>query len=257
MKNNPNEHFSLKGAKAVITGASRGIGKAIAEEYTSLGASVHLVARSEERLKNICNILGEHASYTCCDLSDEAAREQLIESAEEHLGGLDVLVNNAGINIRKATLETSLDDLRAILNINTEAAYDLCKQAYPYLRENERGTIVNISSIASQRIVRTSTAIYAMSKGALDQMTRFFAAEWAPEGIRAFAIHPWYIETPLVKSVLEDGDKRSSIIERTPMQRVGQTEEVASVAAFLAMPAASYMTGNSIEVDGGFSLLGS
>ena len=118
------------------------------------------------------------------------------------------------------------------------------------------GSIINISSVSSEKIIRTSTAAYAMTKAALDQMTRFLAVEWGPDQIRVNAIQPWYIDTDLVASVLNDPQKKENIINKTPLGRVGQADEVASLASFLAMSQSSYITGTTIPVDGGFHSLG-
>ena len=153
-------------------------------------------------------------------------------------------------------MTTPLEDLRKIFAINIESAFELSRLFYEFLSVEEGGAIVNVSSVAGQQAVLTSTAAYAMTKAAMDQMTRFLAAEWGDKSIRINAVLPWYIETPLAIEVLKDASKKEHILSRTPMNRIGQPEEVARAVCFLAMPASSYITGACLPVDGGFLSLG-
>ena len=249
--------WSLSGKRALITGATKGIGLAVVEEFVALNAAVFVVSRTAADVSALVARLqadGADAAGLAADLSTQAGRAALLGAVEAHWGGLDVLVNNVGTNLRRPTLEYTLDDLRTLMAINLESAWALSTAAHPWLKGG--GSIVNVSSISSQIIVQTSTAAYAMTKGAMDQMTRFFAVEWAPDGIRVNSVHPWYIRTPLAEQVLQDPDKRARIEAVTPMGRVGEPEEVARAVAFLSMAAASYITGEHLSVDGGFCRLG-
>jgi Tropinone reductase 1 len=162
-----------------------------------------------------------------------------------------LLINNAGTNITRTALEYTEAEYRSIIDTNVIAAFELSRLAHPHLREHANAAIVNIGSVSGLIHVR-SGAIYGFTKAALHQMTRNLACEWAADGIRVNAVAPWYIRTRRTESVLSDPEYLEEVIERTPMGRIGEPEEVASAVAFLCLPASSYVTGECIAVDGGF-----
>ena len=251
--------WRLDGYTALVTGASRGIGAAVLAELAELGAEVIGVARGAEALQASLEPLrsrGLSAYGVAADVREAEGRERALEEVRARWGRLDVLVNNVGSNLRKPTLQVSVQDWRALMDLNVTSAFALCQGCHPWLSSSGRGAVVNISSVSSQRAVRSSTAIYAMSKGALDNMTRFLAAEWAPQGVRVNSVSPWYINTPLARPVLDDPARRQAILAATPMGRVGEPVEVAAAVAFLCLPAASWITGVDLPVDGGFLTLG-
>lgn len=249
--------WSLLDKKVIVTGASKGIGAAITAELLDLGAEVLAIARGNEALESLKQRLDHPGLHIkTADVSAGYDRQQLLRWVEKNWGSLDGLVNNAGINIRKSTLDYEEADYQRIMSVNLDAAWELNRLFYPLLQKAEDGNIINISSVASERAITTSTAAYAMTKAAMDQMTRFLAADWGKEGIRVNAVQPWYIRTPLAEEVLKDADKKARILARTPLGRVGNPEEVASAVAFLAMPAASYISGVLLPVDGAFLCLG-
>lgn len=253
------QHWNLAGKKALITGGSKGIGKAINEEFLALGAETIIVARDEAELKSLVRGYtdqGHSCQYFVADLSRESEINAVVELVKSQWRQLDVLVNNAGMNLRKPTSDYTLEDLRKVMRLNSEAAFLLCQQLYPLLQKGGKASVVNISSITSHTVVPVSTAAYHMSKGALDEMSRYLAVEWGPDDIRMNTIHPWYIATPLAEQVLKDEEKKKKIVDATPLGRVGQPEEVARAAAFLAMEASSYISGASLTVDGAFSVAG-
>lgn len=246
-----NEKWSLDGRSALVTGGTKGIGKGIAEELLSHGARVICTSRTkpEEQPDNSGIV------YFQSDASEKKDRIKLVEFVEKRFGSLDLLINNVGTNIRKKTAEYSDEELDHLLRTNMISAFSLSRDLYPLLQASGSASIVNISSVAGMTHVRTGS-IYGMTKAAMNQMTRNLAGEWAADGIRVNAVAPWYINTPLAQQVLKDDDYRNDVLSRTPMGRVGEIDEVASLVAYLCMPAASYITGQIIAVDGGFTIKG-
>lgn len=250
--------WNLNGKTALITGGTRGIGKAIAEEFVGLGASLFIVARDADVLNE--TILSFNADISVvdglvADVSLSTDRLRIFEAIGKKWGRLDILVNNVGTNIRKKTLDYSEVEIQKIFNTNLFSSLELCRLMFPYLKKSDFASIVNLSSVAGITHLKTGIA-YAMTKAAIIQMTKNLACEWANENIRINAVAPWYIEAPLAKQVLKDLDYLKSVLDRTPMKRIGKPAEVASAVAFLAMPASSYITGQCLSVDGGFSVYG-
>ncbi|MBU1823015.1 MAG: SDR family oxidoreductase [Bacteroidetes bacterium] len=249
--------WNLKGKKALVTGGTKGIGEASALLLAQAGAEVMVLARSAEDIdrmaaeaaKNDLSIIGK-----AFDMAEPQVADHIIAHVQSTWGSLDILVNNAGMNIRKPTVEYSPAEYDRIMQVNLRSVFELSQATYPMLKES-KGCIVNISSVSALTHI-SSGSIYGMSKAAITQLTRNLAVEWAPDGIRVNAISPWYISTPLAEPVLNDPEKLKKILARTPMNRVGTAEEGAAAVLFLSLPAASYITGQCLSVDGGFMVNG-
>ena len=250
--------WNLKGKKALITGGTKGIGLAIAEEFLSLDAEIFIVARNKNLIDEKINIWKEKgfsAFGSSKDLSKSEDRKSLVKEVEAKWGELNLLINNVGMNIRKKTIEFTAEEYEKILNTNLISAFELSRLFYPLLKKTGNANVVNLSSVAGLTHLRTGSP-YAMTKAALVQLTKNLAVEWAEENIRANAIAPWYIDTPLVEHLMKNKEYYEEVINRTPMKRIGKPEEVASLAAYLCMDKASYITGQTIAVDGGFTIYG-
>ncbi|GIX35033.1 MAG: tropinone reductase [Lysobacteraceae bacterium] len=248
--------WRLDGQIALVSGGSAGIGAAVAAELAALGADLRLVARDEDALERVCAELREahpqrEVLGLAADLSDPEQRAEVFDWIEDLGDGLHLLVNNVGGNTVRAALDYAPEEWRAIFELNVFAAFDLCRRAHPLLSRHPSSAIVNIGSVSGAVHVRTGV-VYGMSKAALHQMTRNLACEWAGDGVRVNAVLPWYIRTRRTSPALADADYYDEVIEHTPLGRVGEPEEVAAAVAFLCLPAASYITGACLPVDGGF-----
>jgi len=253
-----NNRWNLKGKTAVVTGGSKGIGKAIVKEFTELGANVIFVARTEKNIKLLINELSEQgykAEGIIADLSSKTGCTDLVSELNSKIDKLDILVHNVGTNIRKKIHEFSDEEYEFLFNTNLHSSVSLSKELFPLLKKSNQANIVNVSSVAGLTHIRTGL-MYGMTKAAMIQFTKNLAVEWAKHNIRVNSIAPWYIKTPLVEKLLDDEKYYSEIMLRTPMKKVGKPEDVAAAAAFLCMPASAYITGECISVDGGFMVYG-
>ena len=250
--------WNLKDKIALITGATKGIGLAIADEFAGLGAGVFIVARDQKMIDKQVATYRENGyqAWGCkADVTSKEDRVRLFERIHTEVGKLDIVVNNVGMNIRKKTVTYAEEEYFQIIQTNMHATFDICQRSYELLKKSDTGALVNVVSVAGMTHIRTG-APYGMTKAALIQLTRNLAGEWAHDNIRVNAVAPWYTRTPLVSKLLKDQAYFDNIIERTPLGRIAEPEEVASAVAFLCMPASSYITGEWLVVDGGFLING-
>ncbi|XP_058112216.1 tropinone reductase homolog At5g06060-like isoform X2 [Magnolia sinica] len=233
--------------------------RAVVEELAEFGASVHTCARNEEELRQRLRDWtesGYRVTGSVCDVSSRAAREKLMEEVSNVFQGkLNILINNVGGGIIKTTVEYTAEDYSYIMSTTFESAYHLSQLSHPLLKASGLGNIVFISSVAGLVAVDCGT-IYSAAKGALNQLTKNLACEWAKDNIRTNCVAPWLTITPAIDDVLENKELVEEVIGRTPLRRIGEAKEVSSLVTFLCMPAASYITGQVIAVDGGASING-
>ena len=251
--------FTLRGTTAVVTGGTQGLGRAIVESMCARGARGYICARTKTDVEAACDAWRERGydvQGCACDVSDPDHREAFVARVREAFGGtLHALVNNVGFNVRKPTTAFTREEYGRLMTTNLEASFEMCKLFHDQLRSSGDGKIVFNSSVAGLTSIQ-SGALYAMSKGAMNQLTRSLACEWAKDNIRVNAVAPWYTNTPLAAQVLKNETYRRAVVDRTPMGRVGEPPEVGDVVAFLCMPASSYVTGVIVPIDGGFTVHG-
>jgi 7-alpha-hydroxysteroid dehydrogenase len=246
------ERFRLDGKTAIVTGAGRGIGAASALALAEAGADVVLASRTAEQLEAVAEQVrgvGRQAVVTPTDVVDNDAVAALAQTAIDELGRIDIVVNNAGGTMPRPFLDTSPGYLERAFHFNTTSAFVLSKAAVPYMLEQGEGAIVNISS-AIGRLRDRGFVAYGTAKAALTHMTRLMAADLAPK-IRVNAIAVGSIATSALETVLTDDAIRNEMISGTPLKRLGEADDIALCVLYLASPAASFVTGKLMEVDGG------
>jgi NAD(P)-dependent dehydrogenase (short-subunit alcohol dehydrogenase family) len=246
--------FGLGGKVALVTGASGGIGEAVAAGLLGAGAHVALHGTSSEKLTALKEKLGdERVSIHTADLSGgRAACDALIEGVVRTCGGLDILINNAGINRRMPVEEFTDDDYAAILSVNQEAVFKLCQAAHPHLKNRGGGKILNVGSMTSV-VGIGNVAIYGMTKAAIAQLSKTLAVEWARDNIQVNCLAPGFIKTPLTAQGQWAIPERAAwLLSRIPARRPGSPEDLVGATLLLCSPAGDYLTGQVLAVDGGF-----
>lgn len=244
-----------KSKVAIITGGGSGIGFAIAEKFVQNNIKTIIIGRDEQKLSNAKNNLGELCNIMQCDLSDLNSIPNLVQKIIKQHGQIDVLVNNAGINMKKEFIEVSDEDFQKILLTNVTAIFSLSREVVKHMLEkNIKGSIVNISSMASQYGIPKVIA-YTASKSAIEGMTRAMAVELSPKGIRINCIAPGFIATDMsAKALNNDPERKNKALGRTPMGELGQPSDIGDAAVFFATDSSKYITGTVLPVDGGNSI---
>ena len=247
--------FDLSGRVAIMTGAGRGLGRTMALALAAAGADLALASRTNPELETLVeemNALGRRAIAVPTDVTSPEACEELVAAAIERLGRVDIMVNNAGTNVRKSMLEITPEEYDFVIETNLKGYFNGSRAAGRHFVDQGSGKVINISSILGS-VALPNQAAYASSKGAIDQLTKVLALEWASAGVQVNGLAPTYFETDLTRPLYEDPERRAFIEERTPMGRWGQPHELAGAVIFLASDASDFVTGQTILVDGGWT----
>lgn len=248
------ELFSLEGKRALITGSSRGLGLAMARGLGEAGASLVLNGRDEDALKEAEATLraeGLEVTSYAFDVTDENQVDGSVDQIETDEGSIDVLFNNAGVNLRGPLEEFETEVWAAVMNLNVNAVFYMSRAVGRYMLRRGKGKIVNVCSLMSER-GRAQVTPYATSKGALKMMTRSLAVEWGGRGIQVNAIGPGYFATEMTRPLWEDEKFDAWVCEKTPVARWGDPTELVGAAVFLSSRASDFVTGQTIYVDGGW-----
>ena len=250
------KQFDLSGRSVLVTGGSKGLGKAMAEGFASAGANLFLVSRNlseaKEAADEISSAYGVEAHGHEADVTEQASVEAMVSEAMEACGRIDVLVNNAGINRRGPIEELSLEDFKEVQEINVTGVWLCSRAVLPHMKERGNGRIVNLSS-ALGLVGTPNRTPYATSKGAVTQMTRALSLEIAGSGVTVNAICPGPFLTPMNESIANTEEGMKFIVGATALNRWGELREIQGAAIFLASDASSYVTGAMLSVDGGWT----
>jgi NAD(P)-dependent dehydrogenase (short-subunit alcohol dehydrogenase family) len=248
------DKFSLVGRKALVTGGNRGLGKSFVRALAEAGADVAFIARDEsvsDKAVTELQALGLHAVAISADLTDSAALQRSVDLAAERLGGLDIVVNNAGSCFHGDAVDVTDSEWQAVFDLNVTAVFKTSVAALPHLTHG--GSIINIGSMSGLIVNRPQNQpAYNASKAAVHHLTKSLAQEWAPLGVRVNAVAPGYVRTEMAP--VDRPEFRRFWIEDAPMQRVAEPDEIAPVVVFLASAASSFMTGSILVVDGGYTI---
>jgi NAD(P)-dependent dehydrogenase (short-subunit alcohol dehydrogenase family) len=245
--------ISVEGLRVAVTGSTRGIGRAIAQAFVDEGARVAVTGRRGDTAEAVARELGRGAIGRALDVASEDSVRGLAAELQEHWGGLDVLVNNAGIDPHFANLQdTSTQSWREILATNLDGVFHCCRHLGGLMLAARSGAVINVSSVGG-RVALKKQVPYCASKGAVDQVTRTLALDWAELGVRVNGIGYGFVETELTSGMTSHPHIAPRLLARTPMNRFGRLDEVAGAAVFLASSAASFVTGHTLMVDGGWT----
>lgn len=245
--------FNLEGKVAVITGAGGGIGGAIAHALAGYGADIMAVDRNLESARSNADLIkkmGRRAVAYGLDITDVAEIEKMTDAAVVEFGRIDILVNSAGINIRKAVIDLRQEDWDPVLEVNLKGAVFCCRAAARVMIKQNKGKIINIASISS-RLGHPDRCAYAASKGGLVQVTKVMATEWAKYNICVNAISPAAVDTPFINGLKKNRDRLNREMARIPLGRIAIPEDMMGAAVFLSSDASNFITGHNLFIDGG------
>lgn len=250
--------FSLEGKKALVTGGAQGLGLSIAEAFCAMGADVTIADINREAVEAAAADLraqGGTVHALTCDVSNEDQVAKLIQDAAAAMGGLNVAVANAGVSVRAPAEEMTLEQWNRVIDIDLKGVFLCDREAGRYMLANGGGSIINMSSIIGIIANTTGNANYAAAKGGVSSLTKIMAIEWAQRGVRVNAVAPAQTATKLIEGLMRDNpDTRKYFEAHIPMGRLGKPSEIASAAVFLASDATSFITGQTIAVDGGVTV---
>jgi NAD(P)-dependent dehydrogenase (short-subunit alcohol dehydrogenase family) len=248
--------FRLDGAAAIVTGGSKGLGRAIALALAEAGADVAIASRTRVEIESAAREIGEATGRkvipVAADVRSDADAERLAGAASTAFGKVDILVNSAGINIRKPISELTSDDFREMLDVNLTGTFRMAKLVAPGMVARRSGRIINLSSMLDHVGIPGRTG-YAASKGAVLLFTKTLALELAPHGVRVNALSPGPFRTPINRAILENEELNRQFLERIPVRRWGEPAEVGAAAVYLASRAADFITGTTLYIDGGWT----
>ncbi|MBH9967700.1 SDR family NAD(P)-dependent oxidoreductase [[Bacillus] enclensis] len=250
--------FSLNNKTAVITGAGRGIGRALSIGLAEAGADVVLLSRTRTDLEETASMVqaaGREAYVIPVDVTSREEIKRAVQYIEDQGLKIDILINNAGMNIRSNAFEVTDDEWKMIMDTNLKSAFMMSQEIGSHMKENGTGKIINISSVAGHVALRTGV-VYASTKAAMIQMTKVLAFEWGKHNINVNSIGPWYFKTPLTEELLKNKEYVDDILAVTPLKRVGELQELVGPAVFLSSDAGNYITGQTLFVDGGMTIQG-
>ena len=250
--------FNLDGKVAIVTGAGRGIGKAISLALAEVGANIVAAARTKEEIEGTCQevkAIGRKSIAIPTDVTSASQVDQMVKAAASHFGKIDILINNAGTAAFTALVSPdgqrmSEEDWRKVMDTNLTSVFLCCRAVGPYMFKQKRGKVINISSISSQK-AQTDDIPYNVSKAGVDMLTRCLALDWAPYNINVNAIGPGQFYTKLSATSHENPELRKRMVDCIPLGRVGDLRELGQLAVFLSSPASDFITGQVIFIDGG------
>lgn len=244
--------FDLSGKVAIITGASRGIGQAIAHAFARHGAKVIVSSRSQESVEQVATEIGPNAIGVACHVGREESLKALVETTMKHFGGVDILVNNAATNpVFGPLVDADSRAFEKIMDVNVKACMTLANLCHPIMRSRGGGSIINISSVEGTK-PSPGLGMYSMSKAALIMLSKCQAKEWGVDNIRSNTISPGLIKTKFSSAIWQDEKTLSHFTQGLPLQRMGASAEIAGLAVYLASSAAAYTTGSDFKADGGY-----